>query len=76
MFYDYAPRMAWRFDLTSYENVRTNAELILGQIEPTPARGKVPAQPPSMPPPSSCYPPLSDGDIALFKRWMREGCPP
>ncbi len=74
MFYNYAPQMAWRFDLTSYDNVKTNAKLIQGQIAPTPASGSTPAQPPSMPP--APYPPLSDADIALFAAWIADGCPP
>jgi hypothetical protein len=74
MFYNYAPQMAWRFDLSSYENVKTNAALIQNYITPTPAGGGNPAQPPQMPPPP--YPPLSDADVALFAQWVSEQCPP
>jgi hypothetical protein len=60
--------MMWRFDITSYDTVKTNAQLIAGQIVGSPGN------PPSMPPPP--YPPLSDQQQALFTQWVTEGCPP
>jgi hypothetical protein len=60
--------MMWRFDITLYDTVKNNAQLIAGQILSSPGN------PPSMPPPP--YPPLTDQQQALFKQWMTDGCPP
>lgn len=61
--------MIWRFDITDYDTVKANVDLIAGQII-----GNGPANPPSMPPPP--YPPLSDQQQALFTEWQNDGCPP
>ncbi len=55
--------MIWRFDLTSYDDVRTNHAEIYGRIN-----GK------GMPPPPLS--PLSDEQIALFGDWIHQGFPP
>ena len=34
MFYQYAPRMRWRFDLTDYQDVKENADMIYDRIYP------------------------------------------
>lgn len=63
--------MMWRFDITNYDTVKTNAQLIAGQILAAPGN---PPSPPSMPPPP--YPPLTDQQQALFRQWMSDHCPP
>ena len=55
--------MLWRLDLTRYDHVKAKAELIYGQISQH-----------AMPPPP--YPPLTDSEINMFKRWMQSGCSP
>lgn len=60
--------MIWRFDITDYDTVKSNAQLIANQILATPGN------PPSMPPPP--YQPLSEQQQALFREWVREGCGP
>ncbi len=57
--------MMWRFDLTSYDAVKTNASTIYSRISSTSS---------PMPPPP--FPPLSAAQIATFKQWMDEGYPP
>lgn len=62
-------RMKWAFDLSVYDDVKTNAAKIEDRIQ---GIGGAP-----MPPP----PPKGDGPwsqawIDLFKTWVREGCPP
>lgn len=63
IFYKWKAQMAWRLDLSKYEDVKMNAPVIYNQI----ANGPMP------PPP---YPPLSQDQINLFKQWMDEGCQP
>ncbi len=65
MFKDFRAPMTWRFDLTRYEHVQPNAQLIYERISD-------PESP--MPPPP--YPPLTPKQIALFRKWMDEGAPP
>jgi hypothetical protein len=55
-------QMIWRLDLTKYEDVKMNADIIYTEISSGP-----------MPPPP--YPPLSNDQINLFKQWMNDGCP-
>jgi hypothetical protein len=59
----YLAQMRWRFDLTDYDQVKTNAALIYGRIESK-----------TMPPPP--FAPFSDEFIAAFKAWMKQDCPP
>jgi hypothetical protein len=63
LFKQFQGPMMWRFDLTSYEAVRDNAQTIYDQISTQ-----------SMPPPP--FPPLTAEQIAMFKAWMDEGFPP
>jgi len=56
-------QMMWRLDLTNYEHVKMNADIIYAQIS---TGGPMP------PPP---YPPLTADQINLFKQWMNDGCP-
>jgi hypothetical protein len=63
LFKQFQGPMMWRFDLTSYDAVKANAQLIFDQISTK-----------SMPPPP--FPPLTDEQIATFAAWMKEGYPP
>jgi hypothetical protein len=62
IFKQFQAEMAWRMDLTSYEDVRANYQAILSQI----TTGQMP------PPP---FPPLTNTQIGLFVAWMNEGFP-
>lgn len=66
MFAPYQANMMWRFNLADYDTVKANAQMILGRL--TGVTGN------KMPPPP--MDPLNDSQIALFKQWMTEGCPP
>ena len=57
--------MMWRFDLTNYDQMKANAQIIYNRISD-------PNNP--MPPPP--YPPLSLEQITTFKAWMDGGCEP
>lgn len=61
-FAQYLGQMRWRFDLTSYEQVKANADMIYSRIHSK-----------SMPPPP--FDPFSDEFIAGFKTWMENGFP-
>lgn len=62
-FFDqYVGQMRWRFDLTDYDQVKANAEMIYDRIHSK-----------SMPPPP--FQPFSDAFIADFKTWMDNGFP-
>lgn len=63
LFNQFEKQMMWRFDLTNYDHVKTNAQLIYGFISSQ-----------QMPPPP--YDPLTLEQIQLFERWMDEGCNP
>ena len=58
----YVGNMRWRFDLTNYDQVKTNAGQIHSRI-----KGK------SMPPPP--FAPFSDEFIKDFEAWMEQGFP-
>lgn len=64
VFKQFAGQMRWRFDLTNYEDVRENADLIYDYI-------KLPS--PQMPP--APFPPLSTQQIHAFKWWKDNGFP-
>ena len=66
MFYQFAAQMRWRFDLTSHEDVKNNAEMIYERIS-SKSGGAV------MPPPP--FSPLSKAQITAFKDWMDNGYP-
>ena len=65
LFKQFQGPMMWRFDLTSYDAVKANAQTIYGRISN-------PANP--MPPPP--FPMLKPEQIAMFKAWIDEGFPP
>lgn len=62
----YRLNMMWRFDLADYAAVKANAEVIYTNIDP--AGGS------QMPPPP--LPPLKPTDVALFRSWIDQSCPP
>jgi hypothetical protein len=66
MFAPFQANMMWRFNITDYETVKSNAAMIYGRL--TGATGN------PMPPPP--LPPLDPSLINLYKQWMDEGCPP
>lgn len=55
--------MMWRFNLTDYNAVLGNAQLIYDKISAG-----------NMPPPP--FPPLTAAQIKTFEDWMDQGCPP
>jgi hypothetical protein len=59
--------MSFFVDLTSYDDVKSKANDILGRLNGTTGR--------RMPPPSSGGP-WSAANIALFQTWITDGCPP
>lgn len=65
LFKQFQGPMMWRFDLTSYDAVKANAQTIYSRISD-------PSNP--MPPPP--FPMLKPEQIAAFKAWMDEGFPP
>jgi hypothetical protein len=64
IFHQFRAPMMWRFDLTKYEDVRSNADMIFGMIGPNGG----------MPPPP--FPPLTTEQVSMFKLWMSEQFPP
>jgi len=67
LFQQFQAPMIWRFDLTNYETVKANANLILQRITNADGSGYMP------PPP---FPPLTDAQIQMFKQWIQENFPP
>jgi len=57
--------MLWRLDLTSYDQVKANAQLIYNRITST-----------SDPMPAAPYPPLTQEQIDSFSAWMSGGMLP
>lgn len=66
-FAQYRGQMLWRLDVTDYEDVRANAKLILGRIDPASGDNRMP------PPP---FPPFSGELYTRFYQWIDEGFPP
>jgi hypothetical protein len=62
IFYPFVEQMMWRFDLSKYEDVRANANVILGRINGG-----------GMPPPN--YPPLTNDQITTYENWVNNDCP-
>ena len=60
IFRQFRGAMAWRFDLTKFDDVKANAVAIYSQISSK-----------SMPPPP--FPPLTKAQISMFKNWMDSG---
>ena len=63
LFNQFRGQMMWRLDLTNYDQVKANAQIIYGQISTN-----------SMPPPP--FDPLTLEQIQLFQQWMSEGFAP
>jgi hypothetical protein len=68
IFAPFYAEMAWRFDLRDYDQVKANAILIDTFISADPDFPRMP--------PANYGPPLSGQDIATFKQWIAQGCPP
>jgi len=64
----YRDEMAWRLDLASYEDVKANADIILGFING--ASGSI------MPPPGSGSDPFPQSFIDTFSNWINASYPP
>jgi len=62
LFKQFQAEMAWRLDLTSYQDVVANSNTIFSLISTK-----------QMPPPP--FPPLSDAQIQQFSDWMNSGFP-
>lgn len=60
MFSRFAPNMRWRFDLTDYDQVRSNAEMILSRIL-TKSDNR-------MPPPG--FAAFTEDEISTFEAWI------
>jgi hypothetical protein len=58
-------QMAWRFDLSSYDDVKANAQIISGQLT---------SDPPGMPPPP--FDPFPKTFTDAFIAWIAAGFPP
>jgi hypothetical protein len=58
---DDAEAMSWAFDLTSYEDVKENAEAIYERL----AEGSMP-----------CDEPWPDEHVQVFRGWVDAGMPP
>ncbi len=67
IFAQFVAQMRWRFDLTRYEDVRANADMIYSLISADDPDGRMP------PPP---FDPLSSAQVAAFKSWKDAGFPP
>lgn len=65
IFRPFVSYMSWRLNLGSYDHVKTNAQIILNRITE-----------PDNPMPPSPFTPLTANQIATFKQWMDDGCPP
>lgn len=66
-FAQYQAQMGWRFDLTDYENVKANAEMIKTRIDPSPKNQS------RMPPPP--FPAFSQDLYDNFCKWIDAECP-
>jgi len=67
-FNQYRGPMRWRLDITDYDDVKTNAELIWSRIKLKNTEfGSMPPAP---------FDPLPQQVIDNFKTWMEEGFPP
>jgi hypothetical protein len=62
----YRANMTWRIDLLDYGAVKANAALLYQRMAG--AEESTPMPPPPMPP-------IGPSDLAVFKRWLDEGCP-
>ena len=67
LFKQFQAQMMWRFDLTNYDAVRANAQMILTRIANEGGAGYMP------PPP---FDPLTDAQIEMFRQWINGGFQP
>jgi len=67
IFGPFRSQMLWRFDLTDYEQVKANADII---------RVFITLDADSRMPPANYGPPLAPQQIITFQQWISEGCPP
>lgn len=67
IFAQFVAQMRWRLDLTRYDDVRENAQMIYDFISSNDPDGRMP------PPP---FDPLTDAQVAQFKSWMDSGYSP
>jgi hypothetical protein len=67
IFKPFQENMMWRFDLTSYDTVVANADMIYARISNQDGAGYMP------PPPFS---PLTNAQIDMFHQWMTSGFKP
>ena len=65
IFTQFRGQMLWRLDLTSYEQVKANAQLIYNRITST-----------DDPMPAAPFDPLTKEQIASFYAWMNGGMLP
>jgi hypothetical protein len=65
IFNQFRGQMMWRFDLTNYEHVKANADIIYSRIKDKDS---------PMPPPP--FDPLTAEQIELFNQWKTGGCQP
>jgi hypothetical protein len=65
LFKQFQGPMMWRFDLTNYEQVKANAQIIYNRISGVGG---------FMPPPP--FDPLTLEQIQMFQQWMADGYPP
>lgn len=68
IFQQFVGPMRWRLDLTNYEDVKANAELIRRRISAA-------ADDSSRMPPAP-FEPLTKDQILAFEQWMGGNCPP
>lgn len=67
LFKQFQAPMMWRFDLTNYDTVVANADMIYIRISNQDGAGYMP------PPP---FPPLTTDQIDMFHQWMTTGFKP
>lgn len=65
LFTQFRAQMLWRLDLTSYDQVKANAQLIYGKITN-----------PNDPMPPAPFEPLTAEQIAKFQQWINDGLLP
>lgn len=65
LFTQFRGPMLWRLDLTSYDQVKANAQLIYARITD-----------PNDPMPPAPFEPLTSDQIAKFQQWINDGLLP